>query len=136
MTTRKSSITPLSNKSQPVSPRISGIRIFARMMYEVERVQAYEASIVGMQPHSLFAAYRYQGEPQDNIALRYLQQAMRHGDECVAGFCAAISDLLGDSEAGGRSFTKVYMQASESELEAPGDEPVTRKQVHAEARHA
>lgn len=113
---------------------MKGRRIAARMLYELERVHAFEASIAGMNPHSLFAEQRYRGEPQDNIVLRYLQQASAHGDECVAGFCAVLSSQLSDVESGaGLSCPGVFRRATEREINE-GDAP-TREQVLREANH-
>lgn len=111
-----------------------GRRIAARMLLELERIHAHEASIAGQIPTSLFARYRYKGEPQDNIVLRYLQRASAHGDECVAGFCSVLSDHCGDVEAGGGAYLPaIYMRVTEREINE-GDGP-TREQVLREAKH-
>ena len=96
-----------------------GRRIAARMLYEIQRVLEKDASIAGVDPlhvvtdpYSLFADYRYKGEPQDNIVLRYLQRAAAHGDECVAGLCSALSDHCGRTELGYSSEPAVYMGAT------------------------
>lgn len=108
---------------------MKGRRIAARMLLELERIHAYEASITGMITTSLFAKYRYKGEPQDNIVLRYLQRAAAHGDECVAGFCSVLSDHCGDVEAGGGAYLPaVYMRVTERKINEADDAP-TREQV-------
>ena len=106
-----------------------GRRIAARMLCELERIHAYEASIAGSIPTSLFAKYRYKGEPQDNIVLRYLQLAAAHGDECVAGFCSVLSDHCGDIEAGSGPYSpSFYLRLSERKINEEGDTP-TREQA-------
>lgn len=115
----------------PELARLKGRRIAARMLYEIGRANAYEASIAGMHPHSLFAENRYKGEPQDNIVLRYLQRAAAQGDECVAGFCSTLSDHCGAVDAGGAIWPKLYMRATESEVNKGAT--LTRKQVLREA---
>lgn len=118
----------MSTKAKtPELARMKGRRIAALMLYELERVHAYEASIAGMNPHSLFAKNRYKGEPQDNIVSRYLQRAGAHGDDCVAGFCQVLSDHCGHVEAGGAIWPKLYMRATEPVI-GEGDPP-TREQV-------
>jgi hypothetical protein len=112
---------------------MKGRRIAARMLYELERVHAYEASIAGQNPHNLFAEWRYKGEPQDNIVLRYLARAAAQGDECVAGFCAVLSDHCGNVEGGGAISPKIYLRATERQIN-DGDAP-TREQVLREANH-
>ena len=119
--------------AKKTTPYVRGCRIAARMLCELERVHAYEASIAGMNPHSLFASSRYKGEAQDNIVLRYLQRASAHGDECVAGFCACLSDHCGSVESGGPIFPKLYMRATEQKIN-DGDGP-TREQVLREYNH-
>lgn len=115
--------------------RMKGRRMAARMLSEMERVAAYEASITGMNPHNLFAEWRYKGEPQDNIVLRYLQRAAAQGDECVAGFCSVLSSELSDVEAGaGLSRPGIFMRVTEQEINE-GDTP-TREQILREANHS
>ena len=116
----------MSTKAKtPELARLKGRRIAARMLREIERVQAYEASIGGMDPCSLYAEYRYKGEPQDNIVLRYLQRATAQGEECVAGFCSVLSDYVGS--AGGSPDPAVYTRSTERAINE-GDAP-TREQV-------
>jgi hypothetical protein len=110
---------------------MKGRRLAARMLYELERIYAYERSITGMNPTSLFAKQRYKGEPQDNIVLRYLQRAGADGDECVAGFCAVLSDHCGNVESGGAIFPKFYLRATDREINEGSE--TTREQVLREA---
>jgi hypothetical protein len=117
----------------PELARLKGRRMAARMLYEIERVQAHEASISGMDPYSLYAEYRYKGEPQNNIVLRYLQRAAAQGDECVAGFCSALSDYCGAAEACGTPDPVIY-NAPDSAIN-DGDPP-TREQILREKREA
>jgi hypothetical protein len=131
----------MSAKSKsPELAREKGRRLAARMLREVERVCAYEASIAGMLPYSLFAEWRYKGEPQDNIVLRYLRQAFKQGGaygdswgECVVGFCSVLSDHCGNVEAGGALRIELYQRATEGRIN-DGDAP-TREQVQREKNH-
>lgn len=109
----------------PELARLKGRIIAAQMLCEIERVQEREAKIVGMDPYSLYAEYRYKGEPQDNIVLRYLQKAGAQGDECVAGFCSVLSDYVGN--ASGIPDPAIYMRSTKRAINE-GDAP-TREQV-------
>jgi len=95
--------------------RMRGRRIAAAMLLEL-RTSGTRGSIGGANPQSLFAEYRYKGEPQDNIVLRYLQRATRHGAECIAGFCSVLSDHCANVEAGGPSFRISNLRATNLEI--------------------
>lgn len=56
----------------------------------------------GPWPWSIQAMFRPEGESQDNVLLRYLDNIRQHGSrEVLIGFCAVLTNHLGDCGPGG-----------------------------------
>lgn len=115
-------------RSTQNAPR-KGRLLAAQMLREIERTQEDE---LATNPYTLDARFRYRGEAQENIVARYLSEASQNGDECVAGFCSALSDWISCTLAGCGNDGTEYTQITDRQIDYHPD-ALTREQVLREA---
>jgi hypothetical protein len=101
---------------KPTTER-DGRKLAAKMLREMETYQT--GGPTGCWPWSIRAIYRPLGAQQDNVILRYID-SMQGNRAALAGFCAVITDHIGQGEVGGGTlFPWAYEKVTD--LEAKGD---------------
>jgi hypothetical protein len=86
---------------KPTTER-AGRLLAVKMLEEMERysVEDQTDDNEGGWPWSIYAKYRPRHTEQDNVLLRYLDE-LRGSRAALVGFCAVITDHLGNDAVGG-----------------------------------
>ncbi|HYC46444.1 MAG TPA: hypothetical protein VED01_13305 [Burkholderiales bacterium] len=118
---------------KPTTER-DGRRLAAKMLRKMETYQT--SDLTGCWPWSIRAVYRPLGTQQDNVVLRHIN-ALQGNPAALAGFCAVITDHIGQGECGGGTlYPHAYAKLTDREtkgnpeawptLDERGDEVTVR----------
>jgi hypothetical protein len=84
----------MANQTKQRAGFVRGLRICVEMLGGME---IDECTIAGMS-----VPFTRRGRPQDNAVLRNLSEVMKRGDPAeLAGFCAALSDIVATADEHG-----------------------------------